>query len=63
MPHRRNYDSRRKFRDGVYRYLSSHHTLELCESQLRRYEKVSGKKLRHIKGEDHKYHIYEKVSE
>ena len=65
MPHRRQRGSRRKFSDGLYRFLSSHVDAEQRDAQMRRYEKVvvAGEKLRYIKGEDHKFHIYAKVVE
>lgn len=61
MPHRRRWHSKRKFKDGVYRLLSSHSNEVARDKMLDIYEGQPGGKLRYIKGEDGKYHIYEKV--
>jgi ribosomal protein S6 len=63
MPHRRTKYSKRKFKDGEYWLMSSHSTPEERDSQLRRYRKVNHRKLRYIKGEDGRYHIYEKLED
>lgn len=62
-PHRRHWHSQRKFKDGVYRLLSSHrHPIDLGRA-LVAYTTEGGPKLRYLKGKDGKYHIYEKVED
>lgn len=61
MPHRRRWHSKRKFKDGVYRLLSSHIWKADRDKALEEYSDEGGPKLRYIKGTDGKYHIYEKL--
>lgn len=63
MPKRRTRGSLRHFEDGPYRFLSSHINAAYRDSQLRRYNKVTHRKLRYVRSRDGKYHIYEKMEE
>lgn len=63
MPHRRHYLSKRNFPDGQYQLLSSHWDAYGRDKALEQYRKEDGPKLRYLKGEDGKYHIYEKVED
>lgn len=63
MGKRRNFHTRRRFEDGLYRFLSSHINKVYRDAQLRRYSKVTHNKLRTVRSRDGKYHIYEKVEE
>lgn len=63
MPHRRHWHSKRKFSDGTYQFLSSHWGTLSRDMALEEHRAEGGPKLRYLKGEDGKYHIYEKVEE
>lgn len=63
MPHRRTWHSKRKFKDGMYQFLSSHWDQIDRDLHLGLYTVEGGPKLRYLKGEDRKYHIYEKVED